>query len=49
MFFSSLITGSKSNHKTLAQQLGNQIIDEVGVNTIKQLDKLENDFNYTPS
>ena len=47
--FSSSITGSKSNHKTLAQQLGNQIIDEVGVNTIKQLDKLENDFNYTPS
>jgi hydroxymethylbilane synthase len=47
IFYSSL-SGRKNDNKPLAQQLGHELIDKVGMNTIKQLDKLENDFNYTP-
>ena len=35
-------------HKELAAKVGNMIIDQVGIEFIKELDILKDDFNYTP-
>ena len=35
-------------HKELATKVGNMIIDQVGIEFIKELDILKDDFNYTP-
>jgi hydroxymethylbilane synthase len=37
-----------NDHKELATKVGNMIIDQVGIEFIKELDILEDDFNYTP-
>ena len=36
------------NSTNLAKKVGNMIIDQVGINYIKELDNLKDDFNYTP-
>jgi len=35
-------------HRELATKVGNKIIDQVGIEFIKELDILKDDFNYTP-
>ena len=40
--------GKLENSLQLAKEVGNTIINKVGINYIKKLDVLKNDFNYTP-
>ena len=37
-----------SDHQNLAIKVGGMIIEQVGINYIKELDYLKDDFNYTP-
>ena len=37
-----------SDHVNLAIKVGDMIVDQVGINYIKELDNLKDDFNYTP-
>ena len=46
--FSNSVKGDKDQSIELSQSLGNEILSSVGAQKINQLDKLENDFNYTP-
>ena len=47
--FNNLISGDVENNLLLAQKLGKKIIDQVGQETINELDILKDDFNYTPN
>ena len=40
--------GKPKDSIQLAKEVGNTIIDKVGIDYIKKLDVLKNDFNYTP-
>jgi hydroxymethylbilane synthase len=42
------LSGKIKDHITLACDVGNKIIDQVGLEYIKKLDELKNDFNYSP-
>jgi porphobilinogen deaminase len=46
--FSNSIKGDKDQSIALSHSLANEIVSSVGTQKINQLDKLENDFNYTP-
>ena len=46
--FKKNVSGHKNNFKIISQRLGEEVINEVGKNKIEKLDKLKNDFNYTP-
>ena len=46
--FSNSIKGDKDQSIALSHSLANEILSSVGKQKINQLDKLENDFNYTP-
>ena len=46
--FCSSINGNKYEYNKIAQKIGSELIDHVGIKKIKQLDKLQNDFNYSP-
>ena len=48
ILFNESIQGSIENNLQLAQKLGKQIIDQVGQEKINELDKLKDDFDYTP-
>ncbi len=48
ILFNESIQGSIENNLQLARKLGKQIIDQVGQEKINELDKLKDDFDYTP-
>ena len=47
IFYSS-IDGNKDEYNKISQIIGSELIDQVGIKKIKQLDKLQDDFNYSP-
>ena len=49
LLFNDLISGKVENNLLIAQQLGKQIIDQIGQDKINELDILKDDFNYTPN
>ena len=48
ILFKDTKVGKKNDYLAVGQLLGNKIIETVGQNKINELDKLENDFDYTP-
>lgn len=46
--FTAEISGELEESINLGYKVGNMIIDQVGLDYIKELDNLKNDFNYTP-
>ncbi|MDC1366216.1 hydroxymethylbilane synthase [Pelagibacterales bacterium] len=46
--YTATVSGIIENYVSLACDVGNKIIDQVGLEYIKKLDNLKNDFNYSP-
>ena len=46
--YAAEVNGKLENSLQLAKDVGNIIINKVGIDYIKKLDVLKNDFNYTP-
>jgi len=48
LLFNELISGNIENNLPLASEMGKKIIDQIGQERINELDKLNDNFNYTP-
>ena len=48
LLFNELISGKIENNLLLARDMGKEIINQIGQARINELDKLNDDFNYTP-
>jgi hydroxymethylbilane synthase len=46
--YTAEVSGTIKDYISLAYDVGNKIIDQVGLEYIKKLDDLKNDFNYSP-
>jgi hydroxymethylbilane synthase len=46
--YTAAVSGIIEDYVSLACDVGNKIIDQVGLEYIKKLDNLKNDFNYSP-